>query len=110
MGRMNEMAQIQETTRKNKRYTYEFKKRMVELYYEGESAQELAEKYDIPNRRRVQEWVQIVRENGYESLQYGKPKSNNHKDSAVKQSLQKENARLKLENEYLKKLVKLKRG
>ena len=41
------MAQIQETTRKNKRYTYEFKKRMVELYYEGESAQELAEKYEI---------------------------------------------------------------
>lgn len=95
--------------RKIKRYPYELKKEVVELYFEGESATELTEKFNISNRRRIYDWVAIVREHGYTALERGVPKTTDEIESQ-ETTLKEENTRLKLENEYLKKLLDLKRG
>lgn len=90
-------------------YTYELKKKVVELYFEGNTSQELADAYDIANRRRVSEWVKIVREHGYDALKFGIPKDDRLEEKIKNQKLRKEIERLKLENEYLKKRIKLER-
>lgn len=96
---------------KNKKYPYELKKQVVELYYEGESAINLTERFDLSNRRRVYEWTTIVREHGYSALEYGIPKERDTGEGEADETiLRKEVSRLKLENEYLKKLLDLKRG
>jgi len=95
--------------KKNKKYPYELKKEVVELYFEGESAVDLTEKFNISNRRRVQEWMTIVRKHGYVALERGVPKTTDESESE-ESSIKEENTRLKLENAYLKKLLDLKRG
>lgn len=94
---------------KNKKYPYELKKQVVELFFEGKSAIELTGKFNLNNRRRIYDWVAIVREHGYTALEYGVPKSESE-NSNEDRMLKEENTRLKLENEYLKKLLDLKRG
>lgn len=91
-------------------YLYELKKQMVELYMEGYSAADLAEKYDIASRRRIQDWVKRVRDAGtMEVLRDTRGLANKGKTKEVKLSMEKEMERLKLENAYLKKLLELKR-
>lgn len=94
--------------KKIRRYPYELKRQAVELYFEGESAPTVQEKFKINNVRRVFEWVEIVRKFGYSALEYGVPKT--AREDLEKNELREENTRLKLENELLKKLVDLKRG
>jgi len=91
-----------------KKYPYELKKQVVELFFEGESAADLTEKFEISNSRRIYDWTKIVREHGYKGLEYGVSRISN--DSKEDVSLAVENNRLRLENEYLKKLLDLKRG
>ena len=93
---------------KQMKYPYELKKQVVELFFEGESVPELTKRFSIKSRRRIYDWVAIVREHGYTALEYGVPKTTNEKDRETS-DLKKENARLKLENEYLKKVLDLRR-
>ena len=95
--------------KKRRKYPYELKKQVVELYFEGESPTELTKQFNIGNRRRIHEWVSIVKQHGYSALECGVPKSKSDVDPQV-DALKEENTRLKLENEYLKKLLELKRG
>lgn len=87
---------------KKKKYPYELKKQVVELYFEGESAVDLREKFNIRNRRRIYEWVATVREHGYTALEFGVP-MNKSESELADNTLKEENTRLKLENEYLKR-------
>lgn len=103
------MNQKRINKRKYRRYSYELKKKVVELYSEGRSPKELAKSYNIKHSRRIYEWVKIVREHGYEALQNGFPRSTKQKIEKQKLELERENTRLKLENEFLKKLIALER-
>src|SRR5699024_12130733 len=94
--------------KKLRKYPYELKKQVVELYFEGESAVELTEKINIRNRRRIYDWVAIVREHGFTALEHGVPK-NESEIELEDNTLREENTRLKLENKYLKKLLEMKR-
>lgn len=94
---------------KQQKYPYELKKQVVELYFEGESAPEITSKFNLSNRRRVYDWVNIVKEHGYTALENGIPKVK-HEVDVKDAGLKEENTRLKLENEYLKKLLDLQRG
>ena len=44
------------------KYPYELKKQVVELFFEGESVPELTKRFSIKSRRRIYDWVAIVRE------------------------------------------------
>ena len=83
---------------------------MVELYFEGYSAEELAKKHNIGHRSRINEWVRAVREAG--TFDVLKPHQGQIKKipKEKKLSLEKENERLALENLYLKKLLELRKG
>lgn len=95
--------------KKYRYYTFDFKKEVVEKYFEGYSAIELAKEYNI-NRRRVTEWAKKVKEGGFHALYTMREKVNKKKQSPSEKSLEEKYIRLKLENEYLKKLLDLKRG
>ena len=60
---------------KQMKYPYELKKQVVELFFEGESVPELTKRFSIKSRRRIYDWVAIVREHGYTALEYGVPKT-----------------------------------
>lgn len=96
-------------TKRNQRFPFELKKQAVELYFEGYTSQEVADKLGINHRTRVSEWVRLVRAaNSFDVLlpNKGLPRKNGRK----KETLQEENERLKLENLYLKKLLDLRKG
>ena len=94
-----------------KRYPYELKKEMVELYFEGHSAEELAKKHNIGNRSRINEWVRAVQKSGtFDVLKPHQGQIIEKKPKEKKLSLEKENERLALENLYLKKLLGLRKG
>ena len=88
-----------------KNYTFELKKQVVELYMERHTAIELAEKYEIADRRRIYEWVNKVKEAGtMDALKDTRGLANKGKTKEVKYSMEKEMERLKLENDYLKNI------
>jgi transposase-like protein len=95
---------------KHSKYPVDLKKQVVELYFEGHSPAKLAEKYNIKNRRVVNEWVLKVINDGYEGLNDKRGLKSKGKKKVERQTLEKEMELLKLENEYLKKLLDLKRG
>lgn len=95
---------------KLRKYPYETKKQIVELFLEGHSAKDLAEQYDIRNSRRVTEWVNKARGSGFEALEDSRGAHSKGKKRKEEKSLEEENERLQLEVEYLKKLLDLKRG
>ncbi|MEH7239581.1 helix-turn-helix domain-containing protein [Bacillus sp. JJ1562] len=90
-------------------YPYDLKKQVVEMFLEGHSASELAKKFEIKNQRRVYDWVEKVRADGYSALNDTRGQKSKGK-SKKKKTLEEEFELLKLENEYLKKLLDLKRG
>lgn len=93
-----------------RKYTYDMKKKVVNMYYEGHSVSDLVIRFDISNRRRINDWVQKVREGGYDALKDRrgvKSKGRPQKDGLT---LKEENERLRLEVMYLKKLIDLQRG
>ena len=83
-----------------KNYTFELKKQVVELYMEGHTAIELAEKYEIADRRRIYEWVNKVKETGtMDALKDTRGLANKGKTKEVK-----EMKRLKLEKKLAKRV------
>jgi transposase-like protein len=98
-----------EMAKKYRYYTFEFKKQVIEKYFEGYSSTEVAKIYNI-HRRRVSEWVKIVKEGGYEALLTKREKVAKQKQSPVEKSLEEKYLLLQLENEYLKKLLDLRKG
>ena len=54
---------------KHKKYSFEIKKKVVELYFEGQSAITIAKENNISSDRRVLAWSKMVREaNSFEVL------------------------------------------
>lgn len=97
------------TTKSMSTYSYELKKKAVELYLEGHPAVKIAEENGIKNRRRITEWVEIVRKTGdYSSLHSRRGHANAGKERVHEMTHEEENARLRLEIHYLKKLMELK--
>ncbi|WP_453990198.1 helix-turn-helix domain-containing protein [Bacillus nitroreducens] len=90
-------------------YSYDLKKQVVEMFLEGHSAAELAKKFEIKNQRRVYDWVEKVRAEGYSALNDARGTNSQGKSKKAK-TLEEKYELLKLENEYLKKLLRLKRG
>ena len=90
-------------------YGFDLKKEVVELFFEGYSAVDLAKRFELSNRRRVTEWVKQVREAGtFEVLHDMRGLGNKGRTKASKESLEEEIVRLNLELSYLKKLIDLK--
>lgn len=88
------------------KYSYDLKKQVVEKFFEGYGVPELMEEFQI-KKRTVYDWITKVKEGGYEAL-YDNRGMKNRKTE--KESYMTEIERLRLENEYLKKLLDLKRG
>src|SRR5699024_6689594 len=97
-------------TTKLRTYSYDLKKQVVEMYFEGYTVAELVNKFDIKNRRRVYEWTAKVREFGYDGLYDMRGSRSNGKKKKEQETLEEKYKRLELENMYLKKLLDLKRG
>ena len=90
-------------------YSFEIKKEIVGLYFEGHSAVDLAKRFELSDRRRVLEWAKKVREAGtLEVLRDARGLANKGRNKESKETLEEEVARLKLEVMYLKKLINLK--
>jgi transposase-like protein len=94
----------------NKRYTGEFKQKVVEtMQQERLSYKEAARQFDIPSHDRVAQWERIYIEEGPEGL-YIERRGRNNKgrprklDKKVEEDLITEVQRLRAENAYLKKL------
>ena len=95
----------------NKRYTGEFKQKVVEtLHEEGLSYREAARRFEIPSQDRVAKWERIYYEEGSEGLyieRRGRKSTGARKPKARKEAeedLIAEVQRLRAENAYLKKL------
>lgn len=97
----------------NKRYTPEFKKRVVEaVIQEGLSYKEAARIYGIQGHDRIQSWERIYLEEGAEGLaieRRGRSSSGRPRKlpKEVEGDLLAEVQRLRAENEYLKNLQAL---
>ena len=110
-------------SRENKKYSFEFKLHVVELYLTTEiSYQELAISVGIKTPGIVTEWVRRYRAAGPEALRpqrkgrkskVAKPKIENPRtekekaDAEYLRQLEEENLRLRIENAYLKELRRL---
>jgi len=97
----------------NKRYTPEFKQRVVEaVMKEGLSYQEAARVYEVDGHDRIQSWERIYLTEGPEGLAIerrgrgstGRPKK---LPKEVEEDLLAEVQRLRAENDYLKNLQAL---
>ena len=105
--------------RKNKKYTFEFKLSVVELYLTTEvSYQELALSVGINNPPLISKWVNDYRIAGPDALRekckgrraiVPKPKNmdNNDENAEYVKQLQNDLLKLKIENAYLKELRRL---
>lgn len=90
-------------------YSYELKKKLVELYFEGHSAARLAEEHEVKNRRRILDGVRLVRKTGsFDCLEDHRGHANAGQPRTRTMPLEEENERLRMEIHYLKKLMELK--
>lgn len=90
-------------------YSYELKKKLVELYFEGHSAARLAEEHGVKSRRRILEWVRLVRKTcSFDCLEDRRGHANAGQPRKRDLPIEKENERLRMEIHYLKKLMELK--
>ena len=111
-------------SKENKKYTFGFKKHVVELYLTTEvSYQELAVSVGIKTPGVVTEWVRKYRSGGFDALrpkrkgrkpQVAKPEKEQipqtekeKADTEYLRQLEEENLRLRIENAYLKELRRL---
>lgn len=95
---------------KHKKYSFEIKKKVVELYFEGQSAITIAKENNISSDRRVLAWSKKVREaNSFEVLRDTRGRRKQSVKNQ-KETLEEENERLRIENLYLKKLLDLRKG
>jgi len=100
-------------SQKAKKYSYQLKKKVVQLYYEGQSVSKLTEEYDLSHRNRIYEWRDKVKVGGYEALIDQRGKKSQGRPSIQEldeDGLRRENEHLKLQVLYLKKLLDLERG
>lgn len=81
---------------KSKRYTDEFKLKIVKLHENGKPAMELAKEYNIA-RSTVSKWI-----SDYSKSKSFKAKDNRSDEENELIKLRKENQRLKMENDILK--------
>jgi len=79
-----------------KRYTDQFKKQIVNLYNNGKPLSEIIKEYGM-TRASVYNWI-----NKYNSTGSFKPEDNKSDEQKELDRLQKENAKLKMENDILK--------
>ena len=111
-------------SRKNQKYTFEFKLHVVELYLTTETSyQDLALQFGITNPTQIARWVIDYRDSGIDALRprHKGRKKNMDKEKIIKKimngdseeqkellkQLQDENLRLRIENAYLKELRRL---
>ena len=106
-------------SRQNKKYTFEFKLSVVELYLTTEiSYQEVALQVGINNPPLITKWVNDYRIAGPDALRekskgrkpiVSKPKNNDKNSESIEYIKQLENdlLKLKIENAYLKELRRL---
>ena len=87
----------------NRRYTPEFKKKVIEYRWEhGLSLMQTVAQFQIPNIGTVYQWERRYLERGMSGLLPKKPKK---KENLTRlEQLEAENAQLRMENEFLKKL------
>ncbi|MDK0534959.1 transposase, partial [Clostridium perfringens] len=101
-------------SRKNRNYSIEIKLKAVKMYLEeGLSSLKIAKLLDLSSKNRVLLWSKCYEEFGMEGLKErrgsvksplrGRPKKNFN-------SIEKEMEKLKAENEYLKKVVRIQKG
>ena len=83
--------------RPRRTFTEEFKKRMVELYNAGKSRTEIVKEYDL-TPSALDRWISRINRTGS-----SREKDNRTAEENELIELQKENVRLRLENEILKK-------
>jgi len=96
--------------KKYKSYSFETKKKAVELYFEGRSAITIAKEFHLSSDRIVQEWSKKVRDaNSFEVLKNRRGRKKQSEEKR-KETLEEENERLRIENLYLKKLLELRKG
>lgn len=84
------------TRRERRTYTEEFKKQMVELYKSGKPGSEIVKEYEL-TESSFRRWVRQYQESGS-----FKEKDNRSDEENELLKLQKENQRLKMENDILK--------
>ncbi len=95
-----------------KSYTYETKKQAVELYFEGLSVKEAAERLEIQNPSSVRYWARLVKEAKTFDVLHEKRRGPRESDKAAKTELEITKAELErtqLEVMYLKKLIALRK-
>ncbi|MBQ2480287.1 MAG: transposase [Treponema sp.] len=83
--------------RPRRTFTEEFKKRMVELYNAGKSRTEIVKEYDL-TPSALDRWISRINRTGS-----SREKDNRTAEENELIELRKENVRLRLENEILKK-------
>ena len=83
--------------RPRRTFTEEFKKQMVDLYNTGKPRTEIAKEYDL-SPSALDRWISRINKTGS-----SKEKDNRTKAENELIALKKENAKLRLENEILKK-------
>lgn len=91
-----------------KTYPFDIKKQVVELYFAGHSPTDLVNRFNISERTLIYKWVNKVKTEGWQGLE--RKKSTHPEASAETRSKDDIIENLKLQNDYLKKLISLKRG
>lgn len=94
---------------KKQKYTFDQRKQVVEKYLQGELVDNLVEEFQLSNRGMVYDWVKKVKANGYAALNDQRGLRNKGKKKE-EPTLEEKYERVCLENQYLKKLLDLKRG
>lgn len=95
-----------------KSYAYETKKQAVELYFEGLSVKEAAERLEIQNPSSIRYWARLVKEAKTFDILREKRRGPRESGKAAKTELEITKAELertKLEVMYLKKLIALRK-
>lgn len=98
----------------HEKYSSEFKKSVIEyMYTTGASQQATAAHFNIPSRETVRRWEKAYNQYGEDGLINNKrgrkemPKATKSTTPNTPKDLLKENQKLRMENDYLKKLYAL---
>lgn len=98
----------------HEKYSSEFKKNVIEyMHTTGASQQATAAFFNIPSRETVRRWEKLYNEHGEVGLSNKKrgrkemPKTSKSQTPNTPKELLKENQKLRMENDYLKKLYAL---
>lgn len=91
--------------RKNRRYSQEFKLKVVNAFLRGEGDyRSLAIEYEVRNSTQIRDWVKRYREGGEDALALGSP-GRKKAAPAAEETLEERCARLEMEVEILKRMA-----